>query len=75
MDDANFYGENGYPIALCTIAYRMSRAESDSLAQDQICEEWGPVSLFGDNTPTPVIELENRKCATDSLCYGCCFGR
>jgi len=32
---ANLYRENGDPIALCTIAHRMSLGESDNLAQEQ----------------------------------------
>ena len=32
---------------------------------------WGSPQV----TAAPVIELEDEKCATDSLCYGLCFAR
>ena len=55
---------NGYPFVLCTIAHGMSRAESDSLAQQKIWKKSGSASLPLDQRATPVIELEDRKCAT-----------
>jgi hypothetical protein len=65
VDGAKPCGKNAYPIAQCTIAHRLSPAEPDNLAQEQFWnKQVGPVSRSVDNTPAPVIELENRKCAT-----------
>jgi hypothetical protein len=66
--DANIQGVLACPIAQCTIAHRMIRAESVSLAHERFGgngEELGLVRLSADNAPVPVIELENRKCAMD----------
>jgi hypothetical protein len=49
-------------LALCTLAHGTSWAESDNV--NHVCGELESVPLSVDNTATPVIELEDRKCAT-----------
>ena len=66
-------------IGVCALTHRMTVAHFSMLAPYQREYRDGTPchhrDYVVDDSPIPAIKLEDRKCATYSLCYACYWGR